>query len=29
MGLQAGVNPFSIGGNSGDSKTAALSFGWK
>lgn len=30
VGLQAGINPsISIGGNSGDSKTAPLSFGWK
>src|SRR5258705_4610480 len=30
LGLEAGINPsISIGGQSGDSKTAALSFGWK
>lgn len=30
LGLEAGVNPsISVGGKSGDSKTAPLSFGWK
>ncbi|MBL7728018.1 MAG: hypothetical protein JNM68_10045, partial [Dinghuibacter sp.] len=30
LGLEAGVNPaISIGGKSGDDKTASLSFGWK